>query len=69
MNKLINAIRNMWNFIKEEPKERTDEEWEEYFALLEALKRNREINKKRNRKNRIKRPYTAMYRNRTGRRY
>lgn len=69
MRKIIKIFKDMWKFITQEPKERTDEEWEEYFAIAEALKRNRELNERRNRKYRAKSPYTAMCRRRTKRRY
>lgn len=59
----------MWKFITQEPKERTEEEWEEYFAIAEALKRNGELNERITRKYRAKSPYTTMYRRRTKRRY
>lgn len=69
MKKLIKIFKDMWKFITQEPKERTDEEWEEYFSVAEVLKRNRELNERRNRKYRMKSPYTAMYRRKTNRRY
>lgn len=69
MRKLIKIFKDMWKFITQEPKERTDEEWEQFFAVAEALKRNREMRERRNRKYRAKSPYTAMYRRRTKRRY
>ena len=69
MKKLIKIFKDMWKFITQEPKERTDEEWEEYFSVAEVLKRNRELNERRNRKYRMKSPYTAMYRRKTKRRY
>lgn len=42
MKKLINLFKLMWKFVIEEPRERTDEEWEKYFAVAEVLKRHNE---------------------------
>lgn len=68
MRKLIKIFKDMWKFITQEPKERTDEEWEQFFAVEEVLKRNKEMRERRNRKYRKKSPYTAMCRRRTKRR-
>lgn len=42
MRELIKLFKLMWKFVTEEPKERTDEEWEQYFAVAEVLKRHNE---------------------------
>lgn len=49
-------------------KERTDEEWEEYFAIAESLRRSRELRERRNRKYKGN-PYISTYRNKGKRRY
>ena len=68
MRKIIKIFKDMWRFITQEPKERTDEEWEEYFAIAESLRRSRELSERRNRKYRGI-PYISTYRNKDKRRY
>lgn len=68
MRKIIKIFKDMRRFITQEPKERTDEEWEEYFAIAESLRRSRELSERRNRKYRGN-PYISTYRNKGKRRY
>jgi hypothetical protein len=68
LRKIIKIFKDMWKFITQEPKERTDEEWEEYFAIAESLRRSRELSERRNRKY-MGRPYISTYRNKDKRRY
>ncbi len=68
MKTLIYVFKKMWKFITQEPKERTDEEWEEYFAIAESLRRSRELSERRNRKYRGN-PYISTYRNKGKRKY
>lgn len=68
MRKIIKIFKDMWKFITQEPKERTDEEWEEYFAIAESLRRSRELSERRNRKYRGS-PYISAYRNKGKRKY
>jgi hypothetical protein len=68
LRKIIKIFKDIWRFITQEPKERTDEEWEEYFAVAESLRRSRELSKRRNRKYRGN-PYISAYRNKGKRKY
>lgn len=57
MKELIYVIKTVWMFLTKEPKERTDEEWNDILIVGEALKRTREMSERsRRRKNR------SMYR-------
>ena len=38
MRELIKLFKMMWKFVTEEPAERTDEEWEQYFAIAKTLR-------------------------------
>lgn len=63
MKELIYVFKTIWKFLTTDPKERTDEEWEDIFIVAEALKRTHEMSDRRNRrrKNRsMYRPY-SMY--------
>ncbi len=62
--KLAKAFKKMWKFITEKPKERTGEEWEQYFAIAEVLRNYRKENERRNKKHRARSPYTSMSRKR-----
>lgn len=68
MKTLIYVFKKMWKFITQDPKDRTDEEWEEYFAIAKSLKRSRELSERRNRIY-MRSPYTSMYKSRNKRRY
>lgn len=68
MRKIIKIFKDMWRFVTQEPRERTDEEWEEYFAIAESLRRSRELRERRNRKYKGS-PYISTYRNKGKRRY
>lgn len=68
LRKIIKIFKDMWSFITQEPKERTDEEWEEYFAIAESLGRSRELSERRKRKYRGN-PYISSYRNNGKRKY
>lgn len=68
MRKIIKIFKDMRKFIAQEPKERTDEEWEEYFAVAELLRRSGELSERINRKYRGN-PYISAYRNKGKRKY
>lgn len=68
MRKIIKIFKDMWKFVTQEPRERTDEEWEEYFAIAESLRRSRELSERRNRKYRGNQ-YISTYRNKGKRKY
>lgn len=66
MKELIYVFKTVWRFLTTDPKERTDEEWEDIFIVGEALKRTHEMSdrRKKMRKSRsMYRPY-SMYRKR-----
>lgn len=45
----IYIFKVIWKFLTTEPKERTDEEWEEAFIVGEALMRTHEMSERRRR--------------------
>lgn len=58
MKELIYVFKTIWKFLTTDPKERTDEEWEDIFIAGEALKRTHEMNERRNRRRKSR----SMYR-------
>lgn len=42
-------LKVIFNFIMQDPKERTEEEWEELFLVSEAIKQTRERSERRRR--------------------
>lgn len=66
MKELTYVFKTIWKFLTTDPKERTDEEWEDIFIVGEALKRTREMSDRRSRRRKSRsmyRPY-SMYRKR-----
>lgn len=49
MKELIYIFKTIWKFLTTDPKERTEEEWEDIFVVGEALKRTQEMSERRNR--------------------
>lgn len=47
MKELIYVLKTICKFLTTEPKERTDEEWEDIFIVGEALKRTRKMSERR----------------------
>lgn len=43
----IRIFKVMWRFLATEPKERTDEEWEEAFIIGEALRQTHKMSERR----------------------
>lgn len=56
MKELIYVFKTIWRFLTTDPKERTDEEWNDIFIVGEALKQTREMSERRN-----KRKSRSMY--------
>jgi len=50
MKELIYAFKTIWKFLTTDPKERTDEEWEDIFIVGEALRQTRELHDRRKRR-------------------
>lgn len=57
----IRIFKVMWKFITTEPKDMTEEEWEEAFIVGEALKQTRKMSERR-RKNRSMYGFGGRYR-------
>lgn len=47
MKELINVFKIIWKFLTTDPKERTDEEWNDIFIVGEALRRTRKMSERR----------------------
>ena len=61
MKELIYVFKTVWRFLTTDPKERTDEEWEDIFIVGEALKQTREMSERRNKRRKSRnmyRPYS-----------
>lgn len=50
MKELVYVFKTIWKFLTTEPKERTDEEWNDIFIVGEALKRTHEMSERRARR-------------------
>lgn len=60
--KAIHIFKVVWKFLTTEPKERTDEEWEEAFIVGEAIRRARKSSMRRKKSGCICRSYGNKYR-------
>lgn len=61
MKELTYVFKTIWKFLTTDPKERTDEEWEDIFIVGEALKQTREMSERRNKRKKSRsmyRPYS-----------
>lgn len=47
MKELAYVFKTIWKFLTTEPKERTDEEWNDIFIVGEALRRTRIMSERR----------------------
>ena len=56
MKELTYVFKTIWKFLTADPKERTDEEWEDIFIVGEALKRTHEMSDRRRKSRSMYRP-------------
>ncbi len=53
MKELVYIFKSIWKFLTTDPKERTDEEWEDIFIVGEAIRQTRELSDRRRKRRRI----------------